>query len=586
MDESVLDGCDRPRIYDCVGVGFGPSNIALAIALEERGLLENSLFLETHAEVFWHPGMLIEGTDIQHNPLRDFITPRNPCSPYGFLSYLKSKERLLDYLNLPMVFPPRTEYAGYVVWVARRFANYVQFSTQVSDVSYASDECGSDLIRMGSTDGRCFYARSAVIGCGRSQYVPVEFKNLLCEDIIHSDDYIWVKKKWLESWKNPRIAVVGGSQSAIEILLNLSESCDVVGITRSFGFKQKDLSPFTERIYHPEFINYFYNLPVVFQNEITKDLWRSNYGAADHDVINALTLRLYEQKVTCRQNIQLHQNSMIKKIEANPETNEYKISLVDCYNQNAAIVEVNGIIFATGYKNFGNLENQEPYHPILEGIASNLVFREDGGPDILRDYRLNNKCSAPNVYLNGLCEASHGFGDAGSFSILSIRGDVIASSLQEHIKSKQIQSKIVGLGGAVMNDLNNFKIEDLVQRHKGSEMTFEYNCDMRRIYPWRDKVNTKRPITEFGMIWVEVKPGTEVAAHDHDEEESFLIVSGKAELEIEGQSTVLKRGDVVYIPRFWTHQMKNPFEETLVFADIYWDWKGRTKEQYLEADDG
>ena len=137
-----------------------------------------------------------------------------------------------------------------------------------------------------------------------------------------------------------------------------------------------------------------------------------------------------------------------------------------------------------------------------------------------------------------------------------------------------------------MHDLNNFKIDELVQRHKDSEFTFEYNCDMRRIYPWDDKADTKRPITEFGMIWVEVKPGTEVVAHEHDEEESFLIISGKAELEVEGQSTVLERGDVVYIPRFWTHQMKNPFEETLVFADIYWDWKGRTKEEYLEAVNG
>ena len=137
-----------------------------------------------------------------------------------------------------------------------------------------------------------------------------------------------------------------------------------------------------------------------------------------------------------------------------------------------------------------------------------------------------------------------------------------------------------------MYDLHNFKIDELVQRHKDSDFTFEYNCDMRRIYPWGDKADTKRPITEFGMIWVEVKPKTEVVAHEHDEEESFLIISGKADLEVEGQSTVLERGDVVYIPRFWTHQMKNPFEETLVFADIYWDWKGRTKEEYLEAVNG
>lgn len=134
-----------------------------------------------------------------------------------------------------------------------------------------------------------------------------------------------------------------------------------------------------------------------------------------------------------------------------------------------------------------------------------------------------------------------------------------------------------------MYNIKNFKVEDLVQRHKDSMFTFEYNCDMRRIYPWGDKANTKRPITEFGIIWVEVKAGTEVIAHEHDEEESFIIISGRAELEIEGQSTTLEHGDTVYIPRFWTHQMKNPFEDILVFADIYWDSKGRTKEQYMEV---
>ena len=64
----------RVNIYDCVGIGFGPSNIALAITLKEKGLLENSLFLKAHDEVLWQPGMIIEEADIQHNPLRDSVT--------------------------------------------------------------------------------------------------------------------------------------------------------------------------------------------------------------------------------------------------------------------------------------------------------------------------------------------------------------------------------------------------------------------------------------------------------------------------------------------------------------------------------
>ena len=450
MNESIPNISANTNIYDCVGIGFGPSNIALAIALEENGLLQNSLFLEARDEVLWHPGMLIEGTDIQHNPLRDFVTPRNPCSPYGFLSYLKSKNRLFDYLNLSAPFPPRTEYAGYVSWVAEQFTNYVQFGVQVSSVNYASDEFDNDLIDIQSSDGVHFYARSAVIGCGRSRYIPTEFSELLSDDVIHSDDYIWAKQKWSQNSKKPKIAVIGGSQSAVEILLDLSERCEVVGVTRSFGFKQKDLSPFTECIYYPDFVNYFHNAQSSEQNNITKELWRSNYSAADHDVINALNFKLYEQKVTGKQDIQLYQNSVIENIECNPEKNTYTMHLIDRYNQQSHIITVNGIIFATGYKNFGKLENQEPYHPLLEVIASNLVFRDDGGPDVLLDYRLNIQNSSVPVYLNGLCEASHGFGDAGSFSILSIRGDVIASSLKKQIQQRpQATTNQLGVTGHV-----------------------------------------------------------------------------------------------------------------------------------------
>jgi mannose-6-phosphate isomerase-like protein (cupin superfamily) len=137
-----------------------------------------------------------------------------------------------------------------------------------------------------------------------------------------------------------------------------------------------------------------------------------------------------------------------------------------------------------------------------------------------------------------------------------------------------------------MFDPYSFDISDLVQRHQDVAFTFGYNCDMRRILPWVAMVETKRAVTEFGFIWVEVKPGTAVDAHEHDEEELFLVIAGKGELEIEGQVTSLTVGDAVYIPRFWTHQMKNPFEQTLIFADIYWDWKGRNKSQYLEEKNG
>jgi len=40
-------------VHDLIGIGFGPSNLALAIALEERGQVQgplNALFLDKQAD--------------------------------------------------------------------------------------------------------------------------------------------------------------------------------------------------------------------------------------------------------------------------------------------------------------------------------------------------------------------------------------------------------------------------------------------------------------------------------------------------------------------------------------------------------
>src|SRR5262245_37633705 len=100
------------EIYDTIGIGFGPSNLALAICLEEMGNGSSACFFDAQPEPGWQSQMLLEGSDIQNNPLRDLVTPRNPRSHYGFVNYLKQNDRLFEYLNLPTSYPLRREYAN------------------------------------------------------------------------------------------------------------------------------------------------------------------------------------------------------------------------------------------------------------------------------------------------------------------------------------------------------------------------------------------------------------------------------------------------------------------------------------------
>ena len=435
-DHAPASGSREPPLHDCLGIGFGPSNAALAIALEERGLLDRALFLEARDDFAWHPGMLIEGTDIQHNPLRDLVTPRNPTSEYGFLSYLKAEGRLFDYLNLAAPFPPRTEYARYLRWVCERLSGAVRLATPVVGIAFARRRCGAVVVEATSPTGERFHGRALSFGTGRSAHVPDEFAGHLGEDVVHLGDYLGAKARWLERCERPRVAVIGGSQSAIEIVLDLSSVARVSSISRGFGFKQKDLSPFTECIYYPEFVDYFHGAGEAAQARITNELWRSNYGAADPDVIAALNLKLYEQKVTGSDAVSVRHNTHVVGVERCPTGRTLRLTLLEKHTGERRELEVDGVVLATGYRNFGDGPSREPHHPLLEGVAAGAARRADGSVSISREYRLERTdgSSLPPIYVNGLCESSHGFGDAGSFSLLSIRSDVIAADLERRLR--------------------------------------------------------------------------------------------------------------------------------------------------------
>jgi L-ornithine N5-monooxygenase len=87
---------EHDAVLDVLGIGFGPANIALAIALEECGSGNSVRFIERRSNPTWHPDMLLDGADIQNNPLRDFVTPRNPRSRYTFVNYLHCERTTHD----------------------------------------------------------------------------------------------------------------------------------------------------------------------------------------------------------------------------------------------------------------------------------------------------------------------------------------------------------------------------------------------------------------------------------------------------------------------------------------------------------
>ncbi len=92
---------------DVIGIGFGPANIALAIAATELESPLSFKFLERRNCPSWQDEMLLPGSDIQNHPLRDLVTPRNPRSKYTVTNFLFEHNRLFEHLNLPLIHPLR-----------------------------------------------------------------------------------------------------------------------------------------------------------------------------------------------------------------------------------------------------------------------------------------------------------------------------------------------------------------------------------------------------------------------------------------------------------------------------------------------
>lgn len=120
-------------------------------------------------------------------------------------------------------------------------------------------------------------------------------------------------------------------------------------------------------------------------------------------------------------------------------------------------------------------------------------------------------------------------------------------------------------------------IDDLIRRGQDAGFTEEYNCRLRRLFPWPDNADTKRAITGFGCMFVTLEAGKRVPPHDHDEEEAFIVLRGTAVLEVDGQETVIGPCDVAYIPRQARHTLRNQTPDDFVMLDVYWDLGGNSQ---------
>ena len=193
--EFTMNGRDN-EIYDVVGIGFGPSNLSLAIAMEEYradGARDGmrALFLERQPSFGWHRSMLLPSATMQISFLKDLVTFRNPTSSFSFIAYLHASGRLPRFVNNQDFFPTREEFHRYLEWAQARVADRIAYGAEVTSVGLPPGAVPetSDRLRLEVADGRVVEARNVVISTGLGPSMP---------DGAVRDERVWHSSEFLQ----------------------------------------------------------------------------------------------------------------------------------------------------------------------------------------------------------------------------------------------------------------------------------------------------------------------------------------------------------------------------------------------------
>lgn len=410
-----------PSRHDILGIGFGPSNLALAIALEEAGRPLRALFLERQERFAWHGDMLLPGTDMQIAFVKDLATLRDPTSGFSFLNYLHAKGRLTAFLNLRTFNPSRVEFNDYLAWAAERLADRVSYGETVEAVEPMVRDgrisAFQVVSRLGDAGRRVRSARHLVVATGGRPHVPAPFAFIGDRRLLHASRYLGGIDAALGGVTAPRIAVIGGGQSAAEIAVDAGErfpQARVDLVIRGHALRPSDDSAFANEIFDPETVDLVHGLDRQRRADLLGQFRNTNYAVVDADLIARFHAILYDERVRGIRRHRLVRDT--ETMAAAALGDAIVLRLRDRLGGTVEEARYDAVVLATGYDRSGLPDLLEPLRPhLLTG-------------ELDRGYRLRLRAADATVHVQGWSEATHGLADT-LLSLVAVRAGEIAAAI-------------------------------------------------------------------------------------------------------------------------------------------------------------
>lgn len=428
MSQALPD--DAPLIHDLIGIGFGPSNVAMAIALSEhnasvgRQEAVTAHFFEQQPRFGWHRGMLLDDATMQVSFLKDLVTLRNPASEFSFLCYLKSKGRLIDFINHKNLFPLRVEFHDYFEWAAAKVDDMVSYGHEVVAVRPVVRDGVVQYVDVTARTGSelvVHRARNLVIGTGLRPRMPEGVGR--SDRIWHNSDLL-ARVDGLKDTEPSRFIVVGAGQSAaenVDFLHKRFPQAEVCAVFSRYGYSPADDSSFANRIFDPMAVDEYFTAPDDIKRKLMGYHGNTNYSVVDIDLIDDLYRQEYQEKVLGTERLRFLKVSRVTDVVETQD--KVRTTVESLVTGEKTPLDADVVVYATGYESADSLGLLGEVESYCHRDAEDRVCVE-------RDYRVSTdpelRCG---IYLQGGTEHTHGI-TSSLLSNTAVRvGEILQSIL-------------------------------------------------------------------------------------------------------------------------------------------------------------
>ncbi|MEU9973159.1 SidA/IucD/PvdA family monooxygenase [Streptomyces sp. NPDC051014] len=419
---------EAPR--DLVGIGVGPFNLSLAALAHPLAELD-AVFYEQRPGFDWHSGLLIDDATIQVPFLADLVTLADPASPWSFLNYLKSRDRLFPFYFAERFHIRRAEYDAYCRWVAGSLPG-LRFSHQVDAVRWNSER---DLFEVDFTrldaDGEAeslgrTYTRNVVLGVGTVPHVPDPLRPLVEAPgvpVVHAADYLDHRDAFLAA---EHVTVVGSGQSGAEVFLDLlrhrpagREKLHWIG--RSEAFTPMEYSKLGLEHFTPDHTRYFHALTEPVRDRLIASQGRLHRGI-DSDTIAAIHDELYRRTLHGGWPDAVLTPGVQVRTAGRIATTKIELHLEHIQQGSRTRLATDAVVLATGYR-------ERPLGRLLAGLDPYLRRDNSERPRVDERFRLVLDPSVTgSAYVQNAELHTHGVG-APDLGLAAWRSAAILNSL-------------------------------------------------------------------------------------------------------------------------------------------------------------